>query len=72
LTTVWSNGINIKFCEKIGKSANETLALLTMAYGEYVMKKLSVFNSIGCSSRGEKCKMSQEAGSQKRKGCKCG
>jgi hypothetical protein len=28
---------------KIGKSASETLALLTVAYGEYTMKKLSVF-----------------------------
>jgi hypothetical protein len=34
--------INIKFCVKIGKSANETLALLTMSYGEYATKKLSV------------------------------
>ena len=44
--------INIKFCVKIGKSASETLALLTVAYGEYAMKKSSVF----------------EVGSQKRKG----
>jgi hypothetical protein len=28
---------------KIGKSASETLALLTVACGEYAMKKLSVF-----------------------------
>jgi hypothetical protein len=35
--------INIKFCVKIGKSASETLALLTLAYGEYSMKKSSVF-----------------------------
>jgi len=35
--------MNIKFCVKIGKSASETLALLTVAYGEYTMKKLSVF-----------------------------
>jgi len=35
--------INIKFCVKIGKSASETLALLTVAYGEYSMKKSSVF-----------------------------
>ena len=35
--------INIKFCVKIGKSAGESLALLTVAYGEYVMKKSSVF-----------------------------
>ena len=35
--------INIRFCVKIGKSASETLALLTVAYGEYAMKKWSVF-----------------------------
>jgi hypothetical protein len=35
--------INIKFCVKIGKNASETLALLTLDYGEYVMKKSSVF-----------------------------
>jgi len=35
--------INIKFCMKIGKSASETLALLTVAYGEYAMKKSRVF-----------------------------
>jgi hypothetical protein len=31
--------INIKFCVKIRKSASETLAILTVAYGEYAMKK---------------------------------
>jgi hypothetical protein len=31
-----------KFCVKIGKSASETLALLTVAYGEYAMRKSSV------------------------------
>jgi len=35
--------INIKFCVKIGKSASEMLAVLTVALGEYAMKKLSVF-----------------------------
>jgi len=35
--------INIRFCVKIGKTASETLAILTVAYGEYAMKKLSVF-----------------------------
>jgi hypothetical protein len=35
--------INIKFCVKIGKSVTETSAPLTLAYGEYVMKKSSVF-----------------------------
>jgi hypothetical protein len=35
--------INVKFCIRIGKSASRTLALLIMAYGEYVMKKSSVF-----------------------------
>jgi hypothetical protein len=31
-----------KLCVNIGKSASETLVLLTVAYGEYAMKKLSV------------------------------
>jgi hypothetical protein len=31
--------IRIKFSGKIGKSARETLALLTLPYGEYAMKK---------------------------------
>jgi hypothetical protein len=35
--------INIKFCVKIGKSATEKLTLVTVAYGEYGMKKSSVF-----------------------------
>jgi hypothetical protein len=35
--------VNIKFYVKIGRSSNETLALLTLAYGEYAMKKLGVF-----------------------------
>jgi len=35
--------INIKFCVKIGKSAVEMLALFIVAYDEYTMKKLSVF-----------------------------
>jgi hypothetical protein len=35
--------INNKFCVKITKSASETLALLTLAYGEYAMKKSNVF-----------------------------
>ena len=35
--------INIKFCVKISKCASETLTLLTVAYGEYGMKKSSVF-----------------------------
>jgi hypothetical protein len=35
--------INIRFCVKFVKSASETLALLTVAYGEYAMKKSRVF-----------------------------
>jgi hypothetical protein len=35
--------INIKYFVKIGKSASETLALLTVAYGEYAIKKAIVF-----------------------------
>jgi hypothetical protein len=35
--------INIKFCEKLGKSASETLQMLTEAYGADAMKKSNVF-----------------------------
>jgi hypothetical protein len=35
--------IKIKSCVKIGKSGSKTLTLLTLAYGEYAMKKLNVF-----------------------------
>ena len=35
--------MSIKFCVKFGRSASETLALFTVAYGEYTMKKSSVF-----------------------------
>jgi hypothetical protein len=35
--------INIKFCAKLGKSASETLQMLTEAYAADVMKKMSVF-----------------------------
>jgi len=34
--------IDIKFCVKIGKSTTETSALLTVAYGEYAMRKTGV------------------------------
>jgi hypothetical protein len=45
---------------------NIKLAPLTLAYGEYAMK---ILNGIGGSRKGEKmCKMTQEVGSQKRKG----
>jgi hypothetical protein len=45
------------------------LALLTVAYGEYAMKKLSVLNGIGSSRKGEKmCKMTHKVGTQKCKG----
>jgi hypothetical protein len=35
--------MNIKIYVKIGKSASETLAPLTLAYGKYAVKKLNVF-----------------------------
>jgi hypothetical protein len=35
--------INIKFYEKLGEITGETLALLTLAYDEYSIKKSSVF-----------------------------
>jgi hypothetical protein len=60
--------INIKFCVWIGKSACETLALLTVAYGEHAMKKPRVFQWHRRFKVEKICKMTQEAGSQKRKG----
>jgi hypothetical protein len=61
--------INIKFYVRIGKSASETLAPITLVYDEYAMKKPIVFNDIGSSRKGEKmCKMTQDVGSQKGKG----
>jgi hypothetical protein len=61
--------INIKFCVKSGKSVGKTLALLTVACGEYAVKESSVFECIGGSRKGEKiCKVTQEVDIQKRKG----
>jgi hypothetical protein len=61
--------IIITFCVKTGKSVSETLAILTVAYGEYGMKKSSVLNGKGGSRKGEKmCKTTEEVGKQKRKG----
>jgi hypothetical protein len=61
--------INIKFCVKIMKSASETLALITVAYGEYAMKKWSVFDGTGGLRKVEKmCRTTREVVSQKHKG----
>jgi hypothetical protein len=58
--------INVKFCVKIGKSVSETVPLLTWAYGEYAVMKLSVLNGINSSRKDKKmCKVTQEMGSQK-------
>jgi len=60
--------INITFCVKFGKSASETLALLTVVYDEYPMKNQVFLNGTGSSRKGGKmCKTTQEVGSQKRK-----
>jgi hypothetical protein len=60
--------INIKFCVKIGKSATEMLAPLTLAYGEYAMKHYVLLNGTGSSRKVEMCKKTQEMDSQERKG----
>jgi hypothetical protein len=61
--------INIKFCVKIDKSASETLALLTVVYGEYAMKKPSVFEWHRRFKVGrEDVQDDPEVGSQKHKG----
>jgi hypothetical protein len=50
---------------KVGKSARRTVALLTLAYGEYALKKSSVFEWH------RQFKITQEMSRQKHKG-KCG
>jgi predicted double-glycine peptidase len=46
--------ITITFSLNIGKSDSEKLALLTEAYGEYAMKKSSVFEWHRRFKKGEK------------------
>jgi hypothetical protein len=59
---------------KIGGSASETLALLTVAYGEYIVKKWSVLDGTGGSRKGEGlCKTTQKWATKNAKDrCKCG
>jgi len=67
--------INIKFCVKIGKSASETLAVLTVAYGEYDMKKSSVFEwHRRFKGRERKCarRPKNRAAKNAKDRCKCG
>jgi hypothetical protein len=47
--------ISIEFGAKIGKSASETLALITLACGEYSMKKCSVLNGMAVQGRARTC-----------------
>jgi hypothetical protein len=47
--------INIKFCVQIGKRATETLALLTLAYGEYATKKQSALMTQVVQGRVRRC-----------------
>jgi hypothetical protein len=61
--------INNKFCVKIVKSSSETLALLTVAYGEYTMKKSSVFGWHRRFTEGrEHVQDDPRSGQKKRKG----
>jgi hypothetical protein len=61
--------LNFEFCVKTGKSTSETLALQTLAYDEYVMKKPSVLKWHRRWRKDEKMyKMTEEVGNQKCKG----
>jgi hypothetical protein len=53
---------------KIGKSASEKLVLLTLAYGEYVMKKFSVSEWLWWFKEAQGVQGDQKVGSQKHKG----
>jgi hypothetical protein len=58
-----------RFCVKIGKSASETLAFEQQLMVNALWRNRVFLNGIGGSRKGEKvCKMTQEVGSQKRKG----
>jgi hypothetical protein len=57
--------INIKFCVKIGKSASEMSVLLTVAYGEYAMKKSSVFEQHRWFKEGRNVQDDQRSGQPK-------
>lgn len=61
--------INIKFCVKTGKSANEMLTLLKMAYDKHAMKKLCVFVwDRGVERRVRRCtQQGKKVGSEKHK-----
>jgi hypothetical protein len=61
--------INITFWMKTGKSVRETLALLTLAYGEYAMKKSIGFESYRWSKEGREAVQGDlRSGQQKCKG----
>jgi hypothetical protein len=59
--------INVVWCED-GKSANETLALLKVAYGEYAMKKSSVCEWHRRFKQGRDVQDDPRCGQPKRKG----
>jgi hypothetical protein len=66
--------VNFKFCVKIGKSVSEMLALLTLAYGEYTMKKSNVFEWRRLFKQGRDVQDDPRSGQPKKakERCKCG
>jgi len=66
--------MNIKFCVKIGKSASETSALLTVAYDEYAIEKSSVLSGIGVQGKATRCARRRKKWAAKnvKDRCKCG
>jgi hypothetical protein len=45
----------MKFSVKFDKSSSETLAILTVAYSEYAVKKSNVYNGIGGEGGARRC-----------------
>jgi hypothetical protein len=61
--------INIKFCLKTGNTASEMLALVTLPYDEYAIKKSSVFERYRRFKEGrEDVQDDPRSGQPKRKG----
>lgn len=61
---IWSGGLTITWCTKVGKTACEIWALLTSAYGEHVTKKWNIPDSRRWSKEGREDVQDDRRGGQ--------